>query len=97
MTPQCRIWFSARSWATNLQLGEQLFEADGDNVWDAYASIKFLGPSYGDVMGEETLPAAERDYLGMAPTDLVLVDRIILVEKNRQQEIQNAPKQIHAD
>lgn len=82
VTPDCQIWFSARSWATNLQLGEQLFEADGDNLWDAYASIKFLGPSHGDVMGEETLPAAERDYLGMNPKDLVLVDRIILVEKN---------------
>lgn len=81
ITPDCLIWFSARSWQTQLDLSPY-FEPDGSNRWTAYVSLKFLGPTYGDELGEALLPAAKRDYLGTDPTDLVLVDRVILVRQD---------------
>lgn len=67
ITHDCRIWFG-RSWATKVQLA-RLFEPGGVDHYDAYASIKFDGPSYGGE-GEE---------------DLVLVDRVILVRTSEDQ------------
>ena len=64
LTPTCMIWFSNLSWVTNLQLGQMLYEPDGDNRWHVWVSMKFDGPTYG----------------GAADEDLVLVDRIILVK-----------------
>ncbi len=64
LTPDCMIWFSNRSWATNLKLGHRLYEAAGDNTWRALVSMKFDGPTYG----------------GTADEDLVLVERIVLVK-----------------
>jgi hypothetical protein len=46
ITKDCLIWFSARSWQTNLQLGS-LYEPGADNNWKAYASMKFEGRTYG--------------------------------------------------
>lgn len=85
LTPSCSIWFSARSWATSLELGERLYEPGADNRWDAYVSLKCLGPTYGDVLGEDLMDSKKRDYQGLDPTDLVLVDRIILVRKGSDQ------------
>jgi len=65
LTPDCWIWFSAKSWATQLQVGERLYEPGADNLWDAWVSLKFEGPTYG----------------GTAATDQVLCDRIILVRQ----------------
>jgi len=80
ITPDCLVWFSARSWETNLRLGERLFEPGEANVWTAYVSLKFEGPSYGGAVDQDLLPPAERvHYGGLAESDLVLVDRIILV------------------
>lgn len=62
ITHNCRIWFG-QSWATKVQLAHHLYEADADNHYNSYASIKFDGPTYG----------------GDAEEDLVLVDRVILV------------------
>lgn len=82
VTPDCIVWFSARSWETNLQLGERLFEPGADNVWTAYVSLKFDGPTYGSKPNEPLLAPADRiHYRGLAESDLVLVDRIILVKK----------------
>jgi hypothetical protein len=82
VTADCIVWFSARSWETNLQLGERLFEPGAENVWTAYVSLKFEGPSYGGSTDESLLPPADRDvYGGLAESDMVLVDRIILVKK----------------
>jgi len=63
VTPDSWVWFSAKSWATNLQLGERLYEPGADNLWETYVSFKCDGPSYG----------------GTAKEDQVLVDRIIFV------------------
>ncbi len=85
LTPSCSIWFSARSWATRLELGERLYEPGADNRWDAYVSLKCLGPTYGEISGDDLMPLEQRDYQGLDPADLVLVDRIILVRKGRDQ------------
>ena len=65
LTPDSWIWFSAKSWATNQQLGERLYEPGASNQWEAWVSLKFDGPTYG----------------GTAKEDLVLCDRIIVVKK----------------
>jgi len=65
LTPDSWIWFSAKSWATNQQLGERLYEPGAINHWEAWVSLKFDGPTYG----------------GTAKEDLVLCDRIIVVKK----------------
>jgi len=47
VTPICNIWFSSRSWATNLQLGERLYSPpapDNDNRYDVHVSLKFDKP-----------------------------------------------------
>jgi len=47
VTPVCNIWFSSRSWATNLQLGERLYSPpapDNDNRYDVHVSLKFNKP-----------------------------------------------------
>ncbi|MGC9318125.1 MAG: DUF4838 domain-containing protein, partial [Armatimonadota bacterium] len=53
VTPDCLIWFSNQSWATNLQLGSRLYEAGGDNRWHVWVSMKFDGPTYGGTMEED--------------------------------------------
>jgi hypothetical protein len=65
VTPDSWIWFSAKSWVTHLEVGTRVWEPGAANIWHAWVSIKFDGPSYG----------------GTAKEDLVLVDRIILVKK----------------
>ncbi len=65
VSPDCVIWFSAKSWLTNLSLGDRLYEPGGDNTWTAYVSLKFEGPA----------------YAGAEKNDRVLVDRIILVRQ----------------
>lgn len=86
ISPQSQIWFSARSWATKLQLGNRLFEAGGENRWEAWVSLKFIGPTYGDVLKPDLLPLDERAaYQGIDPADLVLVDRVILVNRSADQ------------
>jgi hypothetical protein len=65
LTPDCLVWFSAKSWLTNQPLGERLYEPGASNQWEAWVSLKFDGPTYG----------------GTAKEDLVLCDRIILVKK----------------
>lgn len=82
ITPDCIVWFSARSWETNLQLGERLFEPGAENAWTVYVSLKFEGPSYGHRVDEALVAPLDRTpYGGLAESDLVLVDRIILVKK----------------
>jgi len=91
VTPDCKIWFSSRSWQTNLQLGECLYEPGAENKWDAYVSLKFDGGGvYGGKADETLLPLADRVYYGdthtgKKETELVLVDRIILVPKSKGQ------------
>ena len=65
VTPNWTLWFSAQSWQTHLRLGPRLHGPGAGNRWQAYASMKFDGPSYG----------------GGAAKDRVLVDRVILVSK----------------
>jgi len=65
VTPDSWIWFSAKSWGTHLELGNRLYEPGADNLWEAWVSLKFNGPSYG----------------GTATNDQVLCDRIICVRK----------------
>ncbi len=65
VTPDSWVWFSARSWQTNQQLGEYLYEPGSPNRWDVWVSLKFDGPSYG----------------GAAAEDQVLCDRIIVVKQ----------------
>ncbi len=65
VTPDSWLWFSAKSWVTHLELGTRVYEPGAANVWRAWVSMKFDGPSYG----------------GAAKHDIVLVDRIILVKK----------------
>lgn len=86
ITPNCIVWFSNRSWGTKVELGERLYEPGGENRWDAWVSLKFVGPTYGDVMGEALLPPEQRAaYGGLDPRDLVLVDRVILVNLSADQ------------
>ena len=66
VTPDSWIWFSAKSWVTHLEVGTRIYEPGADNLWHAWVSMKFDGPSYS----------------GAAKEDLVLVDRVILVRKS---------------
>ena len=68
VTPDSWIWFS-QSWSTYLDVGTRIYEPGAANVWHAWVSMKFDGPSCG----------------GTAKDDLVLVDRIILVRKGAGQ------------
>lgn len=82
VTPDCIIWFSARSWATQLQVGERLYEPGADNHWTAYISARFDGPTYGAPPNDKLLASSERaPYGGPSGKDLVLVDQIILVRQ----------------
>lgn len=86
ITPNCRVWTSARSWATNIELGEQLYEPGAENRWRVYISVKFAGPSYGGDPEESLIPIdARKPYRGLDPADLVLVDRVILVPLSKSQ------------
>jgi len=69
ISPDCLFWFSARSWATHVELGRRLYEPGAGNKWKAYASMKFDGPTYG----------------GTAKKDQVLVDRVILISTSEDQ------------
>jgi len=89
VTPSCIIWFSARSWETNLALGERLYAPGEDNRWEAYVSLKFSGPTYGSEVDPTLVPPAELpnygDYRrGEKGKDLVLVDRVVLVKHAEQ-------------
>jgi hypothetical protein len=46
ITPNCMIWFSSKSWETNLELGG-MFRPDAANSFDTYVSLKFQGLAYG--------------------------------------------------
>ena len=70
VTPDSWIWFSAQSWGTHAQLGERAYEPGAENLWEAYVSLKFDGPTYG----------------GTADEDQVLCDRIILVRGQTPRE-----------
>jgi hypothetical protein len=88
-TTDCMLWFS-RGWDTNIEFGDKLFEAGGENVWDVYVSLKFdAAGAYGNKPDEALLPVAERKHFagspGMKGTELVLVDRIILVNRSADQ------------
>ncbi len=61
--------YVGRSWSTRLQFGEQFYEPGGENRWQGWISIRCDGPSFG----------------GQATEDLVLVDRVILVNRSRDQ------------
>lgn len=83
ITSDCRIWF-ARSWTTKIELGDRLYEPGAENLWEAWVSLKALGPAYGGDAGEELLPLSDRKY-GGDPQNMVLIDRIILVPKSKSQ------------
>lgn len=68
VSPESVVYFGL-SWGTHFQAGARLYEAGADNVWKAYVSLKFDGPTYG----------------GKAAEDSVLVDRIIFVDQNRKE------------
>ncbi len=90
LTPDCIIWFG-RSWLTQLKVGERLYEPGAENVWEAYVSLKFDGGgAYGGKADETLLPLKERKYYGdtaagKTETELVLVDRIIFINKSVSQ------------
>lgn len=65
ISPNSIIWFSSKSWLTQLAVGDRLYEPGESNIWEAFVSLKFDGPTYG----------------GTAEDDLVLCDRIIFVKK----------------
>jgi hypothetical protein len=47
VTQDCIVWFSGRSWLTQLQLGERLYgptTPDNDNRYDVHVSLKFDPP-----------------------------------------------------
>ena len=45
-TDDSLIWFG-RSWATNIEIGSQLYFPGEPNRWQAWVSLKFTGPRYG--------------------------------------------------
>ena len=81
VTPNCIVWFSARSWVTQLQLGERLYappSPDNDNRYDAYVSLKFDDPIK---LTSEQLRQNNKHTLDPDAPYLVLCDQIILVKK----------------
>jgi len=81
VTPNSIVWFSARSWLTQLQLGERLYRPpspDNDNRYDAYGSLKF----------DEPIPPTPRHLAQNNKRTLdtnapysVLCDQVIFVKK----------------
>ena len=66
ITPVCTVWFSAKSWSTNLELGSRLYEPGAGNEYEIHVSLKFSGPT----------------YRGKPGKDRVLCDQIICVKRN---------------
>lgn len=81
VTPKCKVWFSARSWLTKLELGNRLYSPptpDNDNRYDAYASLKFTKP-IPPTAGE--LRENNKYTLDVNAPYTVLCDQIIFVKK----------------
>jgi hypothetical protein len=66
ITNECMIWFSTKSWQTQLQLADRLYEPGAENMWEAWVSMKFDGPMYG----------------GEGKEDQVLCDQVIFIQKS---------------
>jgi hypothetical protein len=77
LSSSCNVWFSTASRRTVLDVSH-LHIPGGNNVWRIYASIKFNGPTYASVADQMLLPNAKRLHGGTNPTDLVLIDQVIL-------------------
>jgi len=81
VTPDCIVWFSGRSWVTQLQLGERLYappSPDNDNRYDAYVSLKFDDPIKHT---SEQLRQNNKHTLDPNAPYSVLCDQIIFVKK----------------
>lgn len=90
VTPDCIVWFSARSWLTNLQLGTRLYappSPDNDNRYDVFVSLRFEKPmpltqeqiTFRDFVGEKSVMWTS-SWQENAPYT-VLCDQIIFVRK----------------
>lgn len=80
-TPNCIVWFSARSWLTQLQLGERLYRPPGpnnDNRYDVYVSLKFDDPL--KLTPQQIRQNNRHTYDPNEPYS-VLCDQIIFVKK----------------
>lgn len=53
-TDDSLIWFG-RSWATNLEIGSQLYFPGEANHWKAWVSLKFTGAGYGGAGADQVL------------------------------------------
>jgi hypothetical protein len=77
VTPDCIVWFSAWSCATQLQVGERLYSPpgpDNDNRYDVFVSLKFDKLVDGYKPAYHTVPKPIQDFS-------VLCDQIIFVKK----------------
>ena len=80
-TPNCIVWFSSRSWITQLQLGERLYSPpspDNDNRYDVHVSLKFIDPI---PPTPRQLARNNRHTLDTNAPYSVLCDQIIFVKK----------------
>jgi len=83
VTPNCIVWFSARSWVTQLQLGERLYrppEPGNDNRYDVYVSLKFDKPTPPSAGGAVKNRKGSVAAAAGAPYS-VLCDQIVFVKK----------------
>lgn len=81
VTPDCIIWFSSKSWETNLQLGDRLYSPpspDNDNRYDVYVSLKFDKPI---PPTPSEIEKNDKFSLDMNAPYSVLCDQIIFVKK----------------
>ena len=81
VTPNSIVWFSSRSWTTQLQLGERLYSPptpDNDNRYDVHVSLKFDKPL--NLTPDEI---RQNNKFTLDTNDLysVLCDQIIFVKK----------------
>jgi hypothetical protein len=81
VTPDSIVWFSSRSWVTQLQLGERLYSPpapDNDNRYDVHVSLKFVSPI--QLTPDEI---RQNNKFSLDTNDLysVLCDQIIFVKK----------------
>ena len=82
VTPDCIVWFSSRSWMTNLQLGDRLYSSpspENDNRYDVYVSLKFDKPI---LPTPAELAENNKSTLGTSDPYSVLCDQIIFVRRN---------------
>ncbi len=86
VTPDSFVWFSARSWETNVKIGERLYSppsAVNDNRYDVYVSLKFIPVI---PLTKQELQSCSKWTTPVNDPYSVLCDQVIFVHKTPKKQ-----------